>query len=114
MRASTAACRIKRAVSTGSQTAGWPRGSSLRSLSIPSPPRSASLVYAGTDVGVFESTDGGASWAPINVDLGNPIVNALAAAPGQGGALYAATNGGGVFVLTTESVVREPIDKTPR
>jgi hypothetical protein len=49
----------------------------------------------------------------MNVGLTKPRVNALARAPGSGGALYAATNGAGVFLFTVEStnelVPREPV-----
>jgi hypothetical protein len=65
-------------------------------------------VYAGTNSGVFESTDNGASWTPLNVGLTNPVVEALVRAPGPGGALYAATNGAGVFVLSTELEIELP------
>jgi photosystem II stability/assembly factor-like uncharacterized protein len=70
-------------------------------------PASSSTVYAGTNAGVFQSTNRGASWAPINLGLTNLLVNALAL--GSGGALYAATNGSGVFLLTDELETREPV-----
>ncbi len=37
------------------------------------------MVFAGTNNGgVFRSTDNGASWVPINVNLGTLTVHALA------------------------------------
>ncbi|HYX21174.1 MAG TPA: hypothetical protein VFA98_10060, partial [Thermoanaerobaculia bacterium] len=63
-------------------------------------PASPSTVYAGTDGGVFVSMDRGASWTPMNAGLGGVTVNALARAPGPGGALYAATEGAGVYVFS--------------
>jgi len=74
-------------------------------------PASASTVYAGTNAGVFESTDNGASRTPVNVGLTNLVINALVRAPGPGGALYAATNGAGVFVLSTELENRAPVNR---
>ena len=65
-------------------------------------PDSPSTFYAGTSNGVFVSADAGASWMPMNLGLTKPRVNALAQAPGPGGALYAATNGAGVFLLSHE------------
>jgi hypothetical protein len=71
-------------------------------------PSSPSTFYAGTNDGVFVSTDAGASWAPMNASLGNLVVDALVLAPGPRGALYAATNGAGVFLFTNE-VERVPV-----
>ena len=42
-----------------------------------------STLYAGTVVGFFESTDGGATWTAVNVDLLNDI-SAQGAAEGFG------------------------------
>jgi len=61
--------------------------------------------------GVFVSTDGGASWTSMNVGLMNSAVNALVRAPGPSGALYAATNGAGVFVFSTELENRAPVKR---
>src|SRR5262249_31665928 len=52
-------------------------------------PASPSTFYSGTRDGVFVSTDAGTSWTPMNAGLTKPRVNALARAPGPGGALYA-------------------------
>jgi hypothetical protein len=43
--------------------------------------------------------------------LTNPVVNALVRAPGPGGALYAATNYAGVFVLSSELESRNPVNR---
>ncbi len=47
----------------------------------------------------------------MNVGLTNPVVEALVRAPGPGGALYAATNGAGVFVFSTELENRAPVNE---
>jgi hypothetical protein len=53
-----------------------------------------SSVYAGTFAGVLRSTDGGDTWSPWSTGLGGGEVVAFASRPR--GALYAATNGGGL------------------
>jgi hypothetical protein len=45
----------------------------------------------------------------MNLGLTNPVVNALVRAPGPDGALFAATNGAGVLVLSTEPESRDPV-----
>jgi photosystem II stability/assembly factor-like uncharacterized protein len=52
------------------------------------------IIYAGTDSGVFTSTDRGQSWAPANVGLGNTNVAALAVDPTTPTTVYAGTAGG--------------------
>ena len=58
----------------------------------------AFLILADYHAGAFLSTDGGASWVPINEMLTMKAVTALdISADGQ--VVYAATWGGGVFRL---------------
>jgi hypothetical protein len=59
-------------------------------------PHTPSTLYATTSGGVFQSTDSGASWSPVNAGLINTNVNALAIDPTTPSTLYAGT-GGGVF-----------------
>src|SRR6185295_5413723 len=57
-------------------------------------PSAPGRLYAGTDgAGVFQSTDGGASWSAWNTGLNNLNVSAIAVAPPS---IYAAT-GEGIF-----------------
>jgi hypothetical protein len=56
--------------------------------------------YAGTDTGVYKSTDSGGTWSPSNTGLTNTIVMALAINPATPTTLYAGTYGGGVFKST--------------
>ena len=56
------------------------------------------LYAADTHLGVYVSTDGGASWTPINDGLSNKAVTSLALSA-DGWVLYAATSGEGVFRL---------------
>jgi photosystem II stability/assembly factor-like uncharacterized protein len=52
--------------------------------------------------GLFTSTDGGASWTPINIGLDRVLasrstVTAIAFAPGNSNTVYMATSGSGVY-----------------
>jgi uncharacterized protein (TIGR03437 family) len=61
-------------------------------------PLNPSTIYLGTDLGVFVSTDAGASWAHDSSTFANTIINTLALDRGSGGAnLYAFTFGRGVW-----------------
>ncbi|MEO6324495.1 MAG: hypothetical protein ABIT01_13560 [Thermoanaerobaculia bacterium] len=80
----------------------------------PSPPRTYALaldpqtparIYAGTDLGMFLSTDAGASWAPINNGLVNQTIRSIAINPlspstiyASGTFVYKSTNGGGSWL----------------
>jgi hypothetical protein len=68
--------------------------------SIASPSSSPDTVYAGTDDGVFLSTDGGLSWAPFG--LRGLVIAALATSPNDPTAVYAGTSTG-LFVRRTAS-----------
>ena len=60
-------------------------------------PQTPATLYAGTDLGVFKSSDGGGSWTAINNSLTNLHVRALAVDPQTPAVLCAGTEGGGVF-----------------
>jgi photosystem II stability/assembly factor-like uncharacterized protein len=59
-------------------------------------PRVPTTIYAGTYDGVFQSVDGGATWASMSEGLTDLVVSALVVDP-TGTTLYAGTNGGGVY-----------------
>ncbi len=62
-------------------------------------PADAQVMYlADCFSGVYRSTDGGATWVSVNVGLRTRAVNALAISS-DGGHLYAATEGEGVYRL---------------
>lgn len=57
-------------------------------------PRKASLLYVGTEVGIFASQDGGATWSPTNEGPANVSVSDLF---WSGEVLYCATHGRGMY-----------------
>ncbi|MCI0692225.1 T9SS type A sorting domain-containing protein, partial [candidate division KSB1 bacterium] len=63
----------------------------VRSIAI----NSSGHIFAGTNGGVFRSTDNGGSWAPVNVGLTNLQVRSLAINSSRH--IFAGTYGGGVF-----------------
>ncbi|HKC23805.1 MAG TPA: PKD domain-containing protein, partial [Thermoanaerobaculia bacterium] len=65
-------------------------------------PADASAVYAGTDVGVFRSTDAGTTWARFGSGLPAVSVRSLAIS-GDGTLVRAATHGRGLYELRTAS-----------
>ena len=77
-------------------TSGGPQGASVNDLAIdPSSPRT---LFAGTDIGVFKSLDGGESWVQASAGIendyaGNPYVAALLIDPGNPATLYAPWGG---------------------
>ena len=59
-------------------------------------------VYAGTDIGVFHSADGGASWQPFNLNV-IPAVPVYDIAQNSSGVIFVGTHGRGAFRLGTTS-----------
>jgi hypothetical protein len=57
-------------------------------------PNSSSRLYLGTDLGVFVSADGGATWAVENTGFANVVTESLAI---QGRNLFAFTHGRGAW-----------------
>jgi uncharacterized protein (TIGR03382 family) len=71
-------------------------------------PTAPQVMYAADRFsGVYRSTDGGATWTPINVSLRTRAVNALAISS-DGQHLYAATEGEGVFRLDLSGQPPQP------
>jgi hypothetical protein len=85
-------------VNAGTWTSNGPEGGTIRALAID--PVTTATVYTGTGGGVFKTTDGGASWSPMNSGLTNTRVQALAIDPVTPATIYAGTYGGGVFKTT--------------
>jgi hypothetical protein len=64
-------------------------------------PRRSALVYLGTEVGVFASEDGGATWSPTNEGPTNCSVDELF---WMGETLVSATHGRGMFKIDLSGV----------
>lgn len=63
-------------------------------------PANSNQVFVGTDLGVFTSIDGGASWYRENTGFANVSVNALAISSTVPRKLFAFTHGRGAWVTT--------------
>src|SRR5207245_11580969 len=87
------------AAQSGTWVSNGPEGGTIHALAID--PQTSSTLYAGTSGGgVFQSTDGGASWRAINTGLTGGEVRALVIDPQTPSTLYAGTSGRGVFQST--------------
>jgi photosystem II stability/assembly factor-like uncharacterized protein len=64
----------------------------VRALAIPR--ASVSTIYAGTEGGVFKSTNSGASWSPSNTGLSSIAIMSLMTDPDSTSRLYACTAAG--------------------
>ncbi|MEP6788830.1 MAG: carboxypeptidase-like regulatory domain-containing protein, partial [Acidobacteriota bacterium] len=63
-------------------------------------PTNSSKLYAGTDIGVFASTDGGVNWSPFGTGLPRVAVFDMAIVPGAS-LLRIATHGRGMWQIST-------------
>jgi hypothetical protein len=88
------------AATTGSNTwtSGGPYGGHVSDLAID--PMTPATIYAATsDSGLFESTNGGGNWIPMNITgLSNLSISVLKIDPSVYGLIYAGT-GGGVYAF---------------
>lgn len=70
--------------------------------------------YAGTDVGVFQTLDGGANWTDITVPRGLPNVEVSKLYMNtQFNLLYASTYGRGMWRIAVDSGLAQSLDATP-
>lgn len=72
-------------------------------------PSNTSRLYAGTDLGVFVTTDGGANWAVENTGFANVVTEALAV---NGSNLFAFTHGRGAWRVPTSGSCSYSINPT--
>jgi hypothetical protein len=66
-------------------------------------PANSNNLYAGTDIGVYASTNAGASWAPLGTGL--PVVAVFDMSLAPGGKLRIATHGRGMWEYTLAPAV---------
>lgn len=70
-------------------------------------PRDSNILYAGTDIGVYRSTDGGASWLPFGTVLPRVAIFDMAI-QGPHNLLRIATHGRGLWEIPTDGSVPSP------
>jgi photosystem II stability/assembly factor-like uncharacterized protein len=66
-------------------------------------PANSNRIYAGTDQGVYRSTNGGETWVPKNQGLGgygDLVISGIAIDPNNSSTIYLATWGYGIFKST--------------
>lgn len=64
-------------------------------------PSNTARLYVGTDLGVFVSTDGGATWSVENTGFANVVTESLSLNVANGvTSLYAFTHGRGAYKVT--------------
>jgi photosystem II stability/assembly factor-like uncharacterized protein len=68
-------------------------------------PRTADVLYAGSDLGVYASIDGGGSWNVVGSGLPNTYVWDLVVHP-RDNTLVIATNGRGMWVIDDVSMIQ--------
>jgi hypothetical protein len=73
-------------------------------------PLNSQNVYAGTDVGVFVSLNGGVSWEPFGLGLPRIAVFGAAIASGRPRKLRIATHGRGMFEIAIEQARKTSFD----
>jgi photosystem II stability/assembly factor-like uncharacterized protein len=70
-------------------------------------PRNSSLLYAGTDIGVYRSTDGGVSWSPYSAGLPRVAVFDMAIQD-SARVLRIATHGRGIWEIAPQTFADVP------
>jgi len=65
-------------------------------------PTNSNILYAGTDIGVYVSTNAGASWAPFGTGLPRTAVFDMAVTNGSPRKLRIATHGKGMYEIAAE------------
>ncbi|MGQ9678284.1 MAG: WD40/YVTN/BNR-like repeat-containing protein [bacterium] len=63
-------------------------------------PDDENIIYAGTDKGVYLTTDGGAHWEQINEGLTSRRIASLALCSGENATVFAGTKSAGIFAAS--------------
>jgi len=88
---------------------GGPEGGDIKTIAVD--PTNSDIVYAGTNGGVWRSTDAGGHWSLVNKNLTVYSVRRLAVDPVEPSTLYAATYDG-VFRSTNSGASWESSDQS--
>ena len=75
-------------------------------------PENKDILFVGTDMGVYVSTDGAKTWNVLGVDLPITFVHDLAIQP-RDKVLVAATHGRGMYTLPLSIMYAAASDKDP-
>jgi ligand-binding sensor domain-containing protein len=68
------------------------------------------ILFVGTEIGVFRSTNDGASWTSTGPEINNILSLAVSPAGGSGMNLFAGTLGGGVWLSTDNGNSWNPVN----
>lgn len=75
-------------------------------------PNNSAVAYAGTDIGVFATFNGGASWAPFGTGLPRVAVFDLGFHNGSEQVLRAATHGRGIWEIDAPGIFADSFEST--
>lgn len=73
-------------------------------------PQNSSVLYAGTDIGVYVSTDGGANWSPFGTGLPRVAVFGMGITNANPRKLRVATHGKGMYEISLNVEIKAPFD----
>lgn len=73
-------------------------------------PQNSNTLYAGTDIGVYVSTDGGTNWNPFGTGLPRAAVFGMSIANGDPRKLRVATHGKGMFEISLAPGLKAKFD----
>jgi ligand-binding sensor domain-containing protein len=77
-------------------------------------PAAPNILYAGTQDGVFKSTDGGTEWSPVNAGLPGSQIYPLVINPAVPGTLYVGVTSYGVYKTVNGGIVgMKPMPASP-
>jgi len=98
---------IWKTTNLSSATPAWnPSGNGIPDIPVDAfvvDPQNSKILYAGTDIGVYQSVDGGATWAPFGTGLPRlPVFDVAIQSPNH--LLRIATHGRGIWEATISSM----------
>ena len=79
----------------------WAGGAGTSIYAVATDAQQSGVVYVGTDIGVYKTSDGAASWSPSRNGIGDPWTLAVAVDPSNSNNIYACTATG--FYKSTDA-----------